>query len=80
MKHVKILGPGCRNCQTTFKLVEEVARAQGVEIKLEKVEQIQDIMQYPIAATPAVVIDGEVVHSGGIPDRKKVESWFTASA
>jgi hypothetical protein len=38
MKHVKILGTGCRNCQTTLSLVEEVARAQGVEIELEKVE------------------------------------------
>lgn len=78
MKHVKILGTGCRNCQTTLSLVEEVARAQGVEIELEKVDQIQDIMQYRIMATPGVVIDGEVVHSGGVPDRKKVEGWFAA--
>jgi small redox-active disulfide protein 2 len=76
MKHVKILGTGCRNCQTTLTLVEEVARAQGVEIELEKVDQIQDIMQYRIMATPGVVIDGEVVHAGGVPDRKTVEGWF----
>ncbi len=80
MKNVKILGTGCRNCQTTLSLVEEVARAQGVEIELEKVDQIQDIMQYRIMATPGVVIDGEVVHSGGVPDRKKVEGWFETSA
>jgi small redox-active disulfide protein 2 len=78
MKNVKILGSGCRNCQTTLSLVEEVARAQGVEIELEKVDQIQDIMRYRIMATPGVVIDGEVVHSGGIPDHKKVEGWFAA--
>ena len=76
MKNVKILGTGCRNCQTTLSLVEEVARTQGVAIELEKVDQIQDIMQYRIMATPGVVIDGEVVHSGGVPDRKKVEGWF----
>ncbi|QIK37126.1 thioredoxin family protein [Caldichromatium japonicum] len=80
MKHVKILGTGCRNCQTTLKLVEEVARAQGVEIELEKVDQIQDIMQYRLMATPGVVIDEEVVHSGGVPDRKKIEGWFAPSA
>lgn len=79
MKHVKILGTGCRNCQTTLKLVEEVARARGVEIELEKVDQIQDIMRYRIMATPGVVIDGEVLHSGGVPDRKKVEGWFAAA-
>ena len=80
MKHVKILGTGCRNCQTTLKLVEEVARAQGVEIELEKVDQIQDIMQYRLMATPGVVIDEEVVHAGGVPDRKKIERWFASSA
>ena len=80
MKHVKILGTGCRNCQTTLSLVEEVARVQGVEIELEKVDQIQDIMQYRLMATPGVVIDDEVVHSGGVPNRKKVESWFVPSA
>ncbi|MBK1718231.1 thioredoxin family protein [Thiocystis violacea] len=79
MKNVKILGTGCRNCQTTLSLVEEVARAQGVPIELEKVDLIQDIMSYRIMATPGVVIDGEVVHSGGVPDRKKVEGWFAAA-
>lgn len=80
MKHVKILGTGCHNCQTTLNLVEEVARAQGVEIELEKVDQIQDIMQYRLMATPGVVIDEEVVHAGGVPDRKKIERWFAPSA
>lgn len=76
MKNVKILGTGCRNCQTTRNLVEEVAQAKGVAIELEKVEKIEDIMRYRIMATPGVVIDGVVVHSGGIPERNKVESWF----
>jgi small redox-active disulfide protein 2 len=76
MKNVKVLGPGCANCKATHKLVEEVARAKGVEIALEKVEDIAQIMTYGILSTPGVVIDGQVVHAGGIPDRKKVEGWF----
>jgi small redox-active disulfide protein 2 len=76
MKNVKVLGPGCANCKATHKLVEEVARAKGVEIGLEKVEDIAQIMTYGILSTPGVVIDGQVVHAGGIPDRKKVEGWF----
>ncbi len=76
MKAVKILGTGCRNCQTTRALVEEVAQALGVAIELEKVERMEDIMRYRIMATPGVVIDGVVVHSGGIPERRTVESWF----
>lgn len=80
MKDVKILGPGCRNCQTTLTLVAEVARARGIEIQLEKVDQIAEIARYGIMSTPGVVIDGQVVHAGGIPERKKVEGWFDPSA
>ncbi len=80
MKIVKILGPGCRNCQNTLTLVGEVARARGVEIQLEKVDQIADIARYGIMSTPGVVIDWQVVHAGGIPDRKKVEGWFGPAA
>ena len=76
MKNVKVLGAGCASCKKTLKLVNEVAQAKGVEIQLEKVEQIQDIMSYPIMSTPGVVIDGQVVHVGGVPSREKVESWF----
>ncbi|MDD2934748.1 MAG: thioredoxin family protein [Methylotenera sp.] len=76
MKDIKVLGTGCANCKATVRLVEEVANAKGVEIALEKVEDIQKIMTYNIMSTPAVVIDGQVVHAGGIPARSKVESWF----
>jgi len=76
MKDIKVLGTGCANCKATVKLVEEVASAKNVEIALEKVEDIQKIMAYNIMSTPAVVIDGQVVHAGGIPARSKVESWF----
>ncbi len=76
MKEFKVLGTGCANCKNTVKLIEEVAREKGVEIALEKVEDIQKIMTYAIMATPGVVIDGLVVHAGGVPSRSKVESWF----
>lgn len=76
MKDIKVLGTGCANCKATVKLVEEIAHAMGVEISLEKVEDIQKIMGYNIMATPGVVIDGQVVHAGGVPTRSKVESWF----
>jgi small redox-active disulfide protein 2 len=76
MKNVKILGTGCANCQNTLKLVDEVAKAKGAEIQLEKVEDLQKIMSYGVMSTPGVVIDGKVVHAGGVPTRAKVEGWF----
>jgi small redox-active disulfide protein 2 len=76
MKNVKVLGTGCSNCKATVKLIEDAARAKGVAVNLEKVENIADIMAHGVISTPGVVIDGKVVHAGGVPDRKKVESWL----
>lgn len=76
MKSVKILGTGCANCRNTYALVEEVAKAKGVPIAIEKVEDLSAIMRHGVMSTPAVVIDGVVVHAGGVPARSKVEGWF----
>ncbi len=76
MKIIKVLGTGCANCRNTIKLIEEVANTTGVAIQIEKVEALPDMMSYGIMATPGVVMDGKVIHAGGVPDRKKVESWF----
>jgi len=73
---VKVLGSGCANCRATVALIEQVAQAKGVAIDLAKVEDIKDIMSYGVLSTPGVVIDGKVVHAGGIPARSKVEGWL----
>lgn len=76
MKQIKVLGTGCRNCNATYQLLEEVARAIGVKVELEKVEDMAAILGYGVMSTPGVVIDGNVVHAGGVPDRKTVEGWL----
>jgi len=76
MKSIKVLGTGCANCKTTLKLIEEAAKEKGVEIELEKIEDIQAIMSYGVMSTPGVVVDGKVVHAGGIPGRDKIASWL----
>ena len=78
MTNIKILGTGCASCRTTQKLVEEVIAAKGVQAQVEKVEDIPSIMQYGVMRTPGVVIDGKVVHAGGVPSRAMVESWISA--
>jgi small redox-active disulfide protein 2 len=76
MKNIKVLGSGCRNCQTTYDLIAEVAKGMGIEVQLEKIEDIGQIMGYGVMSTPGVVIDEQVVHSGSIPDRKLIEGWL----
>ena len=77
MKNIKVLGSGCANCKATLKLIDEAAKNAGTDIELEKVEDIADIMSYGVMSTPGVVIDGKVVHAGGVPDRKTVVSWLS---
>jgi small redox-active disulfide protein 2 len=76
MKTIKVLGTGCANCKTTLKLIGEVAAAKGIAVQLEKVEDIKDIMAYGLMSTPGVVVDGKVVHAGGIPGRDKIDGWL----
>lgn len=73
---IKVLGSGCANCRTTIALIEQVAHANNVTVDLEKVEDLRDIMSYGVMSTPGVVIDGKVVHAGGIPSRDKIERWL----
>ena len=79
MKNIKVLGTGCANCKTTLKLIGEVARVKGVAVDLDKVEEIKDIMGYGVMSTPGVVIDGKVVHAGGVPGRDKIEQWLAGA-
>lgn len=78
MKTVKVLGPGCANCRNTMKLIESVAQARGVEVQIEKVEDIAEILAAGVMSTPGVMVDGKLVHSGGVPPRPKVEEWLAA--
>lgn len=77
MLDIKVLGTGCASCKNTFALIERTAKDSNIAIQLSKVEAIEDIMQYGVATTPAVVIDGKVVHSGGIPSTHTVRNWLT---
>ena len=73
---IKVLGTGCANCRATIALIEQTARAKGVPITLGKIEELREIMGYGVMSTPGVVIDGKVVHAGGIPSRDKIEKWL----
>ena len=76
MKNVKVLGSGCKNCQVTASIIEQQAQEMGVEIELEKVQDLEKIMVYGVMSTPAVVIDEMVVHKGSVPTAEDVKGWL----
>ncbi|ELA7388954.1 thioredoxin family protein [Vibrio alginolyticus] len=77
MKVFKVLGSGCANCVNTAKLIEKVAAEQGVDVSVEKVTDLETIMNYGVMSTPGVVMDEEVVHAGGIPSSESVINWLS---
>ncbi len=76
MKKIQILGSGCANCATVYRMIEEAARDMKVEVELEKVEDMAEIMRHGVMSTPGVIVDGTLVHAGGLPERAAVEGWL----
>ena len=77
MKDIKVLGCGCSNKgEFVAKVIEEIAKEKGVQVRIEQVTDMQRIASYGVMSTPGVVIDGRVVHAGGVPARAKVAEWL----
>jgi small redox-active disulfide protein 2 len=76
MLSVKILGTGCKKCQTLEKRVRELVTQNNIDAAVEKVTDIQEIISYGIMMTPGLVVDGKVVSSGIIPKDEQIISWL----
>ena len=70
---VKVLGPGCAKCKTTFQVIEKVIKENNLDVKLTKVDDIMEMMSYNIMTTPAVVVDGEVRMKVQVPSESDVK-------
>lgn len=70
---IKVLGPGCSKCKTTYQVIEKVIRENNLDVKLTKVDDIMEIMNYNIMVTPAVVVDEEVRLKGQVPSESDVK-------
>jgi len=70
---IKILGTGCTKCKETDDLVRNFVSENSIDAKIEKVEDIMEIMKYDVMSTPAVVINEEVKIKGKIPSRTDLE-------
>lgn len=77
MKEIKVLGPGCKRCETTAQMVRDAADKLGVEIELEEITDYAEIARFGIVSTPGIVIDGKVVHAGGLPKPQALEAWLS---
>ncbi len=77
MKHIKVLGSGCKKCTKTAESIERIALEQGVEVTVTKETDLQVIMSYNVMSTPGVVIDEQLVHSGSMPHTDQIIEWLS---
>lgn len=66
---IKVLGPGCANCNKLETLVKEVVAELKVDASIEKVTDIKEIAKMGILMTPALIIDGDIKISGKLPSK-----------
>ncbi len=73
---VKILGPGCKNCQALEKEVINALAELGVAADVEKVEDMNKIMEHDVLMTPGLVINEKVKVSGRVPKIDEIKKWI----
>jgi small redox-active disulfide protein 2 len=76
MLHIKILGSGCANCKRLEVLAHEAADSLGLQAEFTKVTDHNEIMKYPILATPGLVVNEQLVSAGRIPGKAEIEGWL----
>ena len=76
---IKVLGPGCARCHKLEQTTKEVVKELGIDAEIEKVSDIKKIIQYPILATPGLVIDEKLVCSGRVLSKAEVTTFITTA-
>jgi len=73
---VKVLGPGCKRCETVAQMMRDAVADAGIDGSVDKVTDMMEIAKFGIAATPGIVVNGKVVHAGGLPKPEDIAGWF----
>jgi len=74
---IKILGPGCMNCQTLAKRTEEAVKNLSIDATVTKVTEYDDILKYGILRTPGIVINEKLVSSGRVLTVDEITTLIT---
>lgn len=73
---IKILGAGCDKCDKSYDNAVKAAADLGIEVKIEKVEDLITMMKYGIMTTPGIVVDEKVVMVGRVPKVEEFKSMI----
>ncbi len=74
---IQVYGLGCANCSILVEIVKEVIEETGVDAEVIKVEDMIQIIEAGILATPGLAIDGRVKSMGRVPSKEEIKNWIT---
>ena len=74
---IKILGTGCARCKSLEKITRKAVEELQLNATIEKVEDMQKIMEYAVMRPPALVIDEQVVMTGQVPKISELKDLLT---
>ena len=77
---IRVLGTGCPKCKKLYAEAEQAIAHAGIPVTLTKVEKLDEIMDYGVMMTPALVVAGEVKCSGRIPKAAEIVTWIMTAA
>lgn len=77
-KQVKVLGPGCAKCKTTYNNVLEAVKQLGIDADVTKIEDIEEMMKYNVLTTPVLMIDEVIKIKGRVSDINEIKQLLTA--
>jgi small redox-active disulfide protein 2 len=66
MTQIKVLGPGCQKCKTTYNNVLEAIKQTGIQADVIKIEDIEEMMKYNVLTTPVLMIDEQIKIKGRV--------------
>ena len=75
MLYIKVLGPGCANCQKVEAVAKTAVANMGVKAEITKVTDYAEITSYNVLSTPGLVINEKLVAAGRIPSNAEVMTW-----
>jgi small redox-active disulfide protein 2 len=73
---VKILGPGCPNCDKLEQIIFRVMADSNIAGEVEHVRDLAEIANYGLVPTPALLINGKIKSSGRLPQERQVLQWL----
>lgn len=73
---IEVLGMGCQKCSNLYEMTKQAAAELGLSPEIVKVENIQEIMKYGVAVTPALVVDGVVKVAGKVPSKDEIKGYL----